>query len=102
MSVKRTAASDSGDEHSDREGEHDELEDEADGVLEATLETGVPDGGPYGEREQAADHQEHAESTRDEAAHDSSTAQEQEGNREHDPEELWRPHSIQRTVSASA
>ena len=43
-------------EHSDREDEDDELEDEAYGVLKAALETGVPDGDPDGERQQAGDH----------------------------------------------
>jgi hypothetical protein len=42
----RIAASNSGGEHADREDEHDELEGEADGVLEAALKTGVPDGDP--------------------------------------------------------
>lgn len=64
-------------EQADDEDEDDELESDADGVLEAALQAGEVDGEPYGEGEQAADRQEHAEPARDEPAHDSRRAQEQ-------------------------
>src|SRR5215208_4566497 len=74
------------DEQTNDEGDDDELEGDACGVLEAALQTGVADGDPYGEGEQPGDHQEPAKPGRDQATHDSRSAQEQEGNREHDPE----------------
>jgi hypothetical protein len=66
----RPSRSAADDEQADDEDEDDELEGDPDGVLEAALQAGVADGDPYGEGEQASDHQEHAELARDEAAHD--------------------------------
>ena len=74
------------DEQSDGEDEDDELEGDGYGVLEAALETRVADGDAYGEGEQPGDSQEHAKPGRDEAARGGRSAQEQEGNAEHDPE----------------
>ena len=54
----------------DDEDEDDELEGDAYGVPEAALQTLVTNAGPYGEGEEAADHREHAEPAREEAAHD--------------------------------
>jgi hypothetical protein len=70
----------------DDEDEDDELEGDAYGVPEAALQTLVTNAGPYGEGEEVADHREHAEPAREEAAHDRRSAQEQEGHAEQDPE----------------
>jgi hypothetical protein len=80
----RLSGSAADDQQTDDEDEDDELEGDSYGVLETALQTGVADGYPYGEREQPGDHQEHAKSGRDEAAHNSRSAQEQERNAEQD------------------
>jgi hypothetical protein len=82
----RLSGSAGDDEQADDEDEDDEPEGDAHGVLEAALQAGVGDREPYGEREQAADRQEHTEPARYEAAHDSSRSQEQEGHAEQDSE----------------
>ena len=50
----RLSGSAGDDEQADDEDEDDEPEGDAHGVLEAALQTGVADGEPYGEGEQAA------------------------------------------------
>ena len=78
------------------------VEGDAYGVLEAALQTSIANGEPYGDREQARDHQEHAEPARDEAVHDNRSAQEQEGQAEQDAEESGGPTRSSESVSASA
>jgi hypothetical protein len=82
----RLSGSEADDEQTDAEDEDNELEGDGYGVLEAPLQALVTDGEPYDQGQQATDHEEHPEPARDEAAHDSRRAQEQQGHPEQDPE----------------